>query len=244
MDQPTETPKPLTQTDSYSSFNSFLKFIFFFILGTAITMSSIAAGVLLYAHTHGGPSSLTPFEKLWNPELRKQSSLVNTTINTQPIKNPLKASEYRNTVFNLAFTIPPEYTAKESSYGLGVTNIELRKQSNLSEATAPDIQILIFPKAMARLIGQDFDAYRAMQENTVKQINDAQGSQMFTKLSNRTINTLRAFDYKTISATPSTNEEAEAGTYVEAGGSIFIISTRESTKTILEPILTSLKHPL
>ena len=83
-----------------------------------------------------------------------------------------------------------------------------------------------------------------MEPNTTTTIKDTQGkSQKFTKIKNRDIGTIRAFDYLSISSEATPDTEADSGTYIELGGNILIISTGESNREELNTMLSTFTYP-
>ncbi len=239
--------------------NSLLSKVFFFFLGVAIIFFSIAGGIFLYQQNPtkktnplaGMIPNITPAASKENhfpegyvtqPAENKTSPVIGQQPGTTNSKAPWRL--YQNSTYNFSLSFPSTLTPKESEYGMGVSNIELRSADNTDPQYGPDFQFLIFPKTLGALIGQDFDAYYAMTNNTTKIITDQQGaSQSFTKIRNRTISGLRAIDFTTVSSPPAANEQPEIGNYIEIGSSVFIISTAESNKATLESILASFKYP-
>src|SRR5205085_495190 len=87
---------------------------------------------------------------------------------------------YQNSSYNFSFTYPGTLQVKENSYGLGVSSISFTNSSGDT-----DFQALIFPKNIGNLIGQNFDTYYAMANNTTTVIKSPQGdSQQITKVLN------------------------------------------------------------
>jgi hypothetical protein len=149
---------------------------------------------------------------------------------------------YNNTSLNFSLTYPSGLTLHENSHGLGVTDISFTSPDNTNAQNAPDYQILIYPKSIGKLIGQDFNELFALTSNsTLRMTSDASAPQQFTKIGNITINGLRAFDYTTTSDPPDPSEEPEIGTYIELGENTIIISTGESNKAILDHMLSTFK---
>ena len=147
---------------------------------------------------------------------------------------------YENSENKFSLSHPESLTPKATSYGLGVANISLNDSSGQAV-----YQMLVFSKAIAGMIGQNFDNYYNMAPNTKTTIKDPDGnSQEFTKIKNRTVGGQRAFDYRTTSSPPNPDVEADAGTYIELGGNMFIISTGESNREQLDRMLTEFKYPL
>lgn len=146
---------------------------------------------------------------------------------------------YENSENNFSLSHPESLAPKATSYGLGVTNI------SLNDASGQGVyQMLVFSKTIAGMIGQNFDNYYNMAPNTKTTIKDPDGnSQEFTKIKNRTTGGQRAFDYITTSSPPNPDEESDAGTYIEIGGNILIISTGESNRDQLNRMLIDFKYP-
>lgn len=165
---------------------------------------------------------------------------ISTQPTTPPSNNiPLESMKtYKNTSFNFSLDYPSELKIQENSYGLGVADISFVSPVNPN----PQYQILIYPKTIGRLIGQDFDQFYALPAQTTQLMtSEASSPQQFTKIKNTTINGLRAFDFRTTSDPPDPNEEAEIGTYIELGENTLIISTRESNKATLYHMLSTFK---
>jgi hypothetical protein len=149
---------------------------------------------------------------------------------------------YENSSNKFSVQYPDELQVKEKPVGMGVSTVELRSEDNLDEDYLADIQMMTIPKYLAKAIGQDFDEYYKMDDNTSKTITAEDKSQVLVKVKNRSINDLRAFDFK------STGEAEDGGTtigaYVEMGDKILIISTQEENKEELETMLSNFRYPL
>jgi len=193
--------------------------------------------------TTGSSTEVTP-----NPTTSVNQGTTNQT-NSQPgpttaqknttSSNGSQWKTYENTAEKFSIPYPANLDEKENSYGMGVINIQI------SDSDGPQYQMLTFPKIIGSTIGQDFDGYYDMTDGSTKVLTGQDGSsQLFTKLHNRSIGSLRAFDYKTTSNPPKADEEAEVGTYIEIGNNILVTSTAESNRTILDTMLSSFKYPL
>ena len=165
-----------------------------------------------------------------------------------PTPIPGESKTYKNTSANFALNYPSDLSMEETPYGLGVNAVELRSNDNTDKDYAPNVQMLTVPKALAKAVGQDFDGYYAMADNTTKVIASPLGTdktaESFTKIRNREVNKLRALDYSSVPSPNPDNEEPEIGTFIEAGDTIIIISTGESDRASLEDILKTFTYPL
>lgn len=181
------------------------------------------------------------------PTSSSQPTVGPTTSPTQsssitPI--PQNWSIYNNTSFNFSLSYPSELTTQENSHGLGVTDIAFATAANIDSQNLPEYQILIYPKTIGKLIGQDFDEFYSLPaQSTQLMTSQASAPQQFTKNRNITINSFRAFEYTTTSSPPNPNEESEIGIYIEIGENTLIISTGESNKTTLDYMLSTFKSP-
>jgi len=154
---------------------------------------------------------------------------------------PSNWKTYNNTSFNFSLSYPLELTIQEKSHGLGVSDISFNNP-NANPQNAPEYQILIYPKAIGNLIGQDFDQFYALPEqNTQLMTSEGNAPQQFTKVGNITINGMRAFNFRTTSDPPDPTEETEIGTYIKLKEDTLIISTGESNKTSLDYMLSTFK---
>jgi hypothetical protein len=182
-------------------------------------------------------------KKITSPsKTNKQSSTTQSSPATT-VKKP-GAQVYKNTTSKFSLQYPAELKIKESTVGMGVTTVELREPDNLDTNYVADIQMLTVPKTLGKMIGQDFDEYYAMSNNDSKTITAGETSRVLTKVSNRTVNGQRAFDFKTTGSPPVTNEEPTIGVYIEMGSDLLIITTPEHNKEKLETILADFKYPL
>lgn len=206
---------------------------------------------------NGTSQNIMPSTGPATTDSQNNSQTNQQTSRSQQSPQPTTASAGQNTVSQIgwktftysaakfSFAYPSDMQLTQASQGMGVGTIELRSADNTNQANSPDFQFLVFPKALGSLIGQNFDATYAEADNTTATLKDSQGNaQIFTKLQNRTINGLRAFDFRSTASPPDPNTEAEIGTYIEIGGSVVIISTGESEKAMLEQILASFKYPI
>jgi hypothetical protein len=167
---------------------------------------------------------------------------------TIPTPIPGESKTYKDPSANFALNYPADLSVKETPYGLGVNAVELRSSDNIDKEYAPNVQMLTVPKALAKAVGQDFDGYYAMADNTTKVIASPLGtdktSEAFTKIRNREVNKLRALDYSSVPSPNTDNEDPEIGTFIEAGDTLIIISTGESDRDSLEDILKTFTYPL
>ena len=180
-----------------------------------------------------------------NQDILAPQKTAQTALPTMPPLASQGLKSYQNTSNKFELPYPETLKIKEATYGLGITNVELRAPET-SETQTPDYQMLTFPKAMGKLIQQDFDEYYAMPDNTEKILkNEETGTaDRFVKIRNRTIGNQRAFDFITTASPPDPNELAEIGVYIETGGNIVIISTGEENKAKFEAMLANFKYPL
>lgn len=154
-----------------------------------------------------------------------------------------KWNTYQNTGYKFSIDFPGDLQEKENAPGFGVSQIDIYDPTDSQNGVV--YQLLVFPKSMGKLIGQDFDEFYGMKNNTSKIISVPQGaSQNLTKISNRTVSGLRAFDFQSTTNPPQVNEEPQIGTYIEAGTSIIIIVGSSSDKTEFEQMVQSFKYPI
>jgi len=148
---------------------------------------------------------------------------------------------YTNSSVKITFSYPPTDTVKTSSYGFGVTSLMLSQTNG-----DVDLQMLLLPKTLAQTVGQDFDGYYAMQDNTSKVIKSPlsqdNATETFTKIDNRSINGLKALDYQSVSSNAKPDAQPEIGTFIQAGSNLILISTGKSNKTALEQMLESFRY--
>jgi hypothetical protein len=158
-----------------------------------------------------------------------------------PAKTPTGWKKYTNTDMHFAFSYPATDTLKTSSYGFGVTNVLLEDASGTT-----DFQILLLPKSLAQAVGQDFDSYYAMQDNTTKIIKSPMSqdntTEKFTKIRDRSIAGLQALDYQSIASNAPSGTQPEIGTLLSSGDNVILISTNQNNKTVLEQLLSSFTY--
>lgn len=205
--------------------------IIFIILGILLLLFML---ILTAAYFFLQSQGLTP-DKL-NPEPKAPATTIaprNTTTNT-----------YKNQNYNFSMPIEKDLQVKETPYGFGVTSVELRSENTPADYGA-DLQMLVFPKALGVAIGQDFDKQYSLPENTKQEIKDPSGAaQNFTKVRNRMVKDLRAFEF-TSSPIPADPElEAEIGIYIEMGNDVLVVTTGESHRDQLEAMLADFTYPL
>jgi hypothetical protein len=163
-----------------------------------------------------------------------------TVSNVKPIQAPANWKIYTNTNDKLKFLYPPADIIKTSSLGFGVTSVSLQAANgNL------DFQIMLLPKSLAQAIGQDYDGFYAMPDNTTKEIKSPLSqdntTEKFTKIRNRSVNGLQALDYTSL-ASNAPSSQPEIGTFVVAGSNLVLFSTGKSNKATLEKMLSSFTY--
>jgi hypothetical protein len=169
---------------------------------------------------------------------------VPTSTVTSNTNGSTTTNTYHNNAYKFSLPIAKDLKINEKPYGFGVSSVEMRAPDTTSDY-GPDFQMLIFPKAIGAQIGQDFDKYYGLADNTTQEIKDTSGTTVkFTKIKNRTVNNLRAFDFTSGSLPADPNEEAEIGVYIEMGTDTLVISTPESNKAKLDTMLANFKYPL
>ena len=148
---------------------------------------------------------------------------------------------YTNSDVKIRFAYPPEDTIKTSSYGFGVTSVALQDPKGNT-----DFHILLLPKSLAQEVGQDFDGYYAMPDNTTKVIKNPLSqdntTEKFTKIRNRSIDGLQALDYQSIASNAQAGTQPEIGTFISTGDNLILISTSSDNKTKLGEILGSFSY--
>lgn len=168
------------------------------------------------------------------------------TPKTTPMPAPSGYQTYENKDQKFSLQYPEELQAKETTVGFGVNTVTLRSAENTDAAYAPDIQILTVPKAMSKAIGQDFESYYAMAENTTKKIESpldgGEKAELFTKVRNREINGLRALDYSSVPDPNPDNQDPEVGTFVEVGDNLVIFASGTDTREDLEEVLKTFNY--
>jgi len=160
---------------------------------------------------------------------------------TTPVPTPGGWKKYTNTDNKITFSYPPNDILKASSYGFGVTSVAITDAQGNT-----DFQILLLPKSLAQTVGQNFDDYYAMQNNTTKVIKSPMSqdntTDKFTKIRNRSVNGLQALDYQSIASNASPGTKPEIGTFISTGNNLILISTDGSNKTNLEKMLSSFTY--
>jgi hypothetical protein len=158
-----------------------------------------------------------------------------------PVQTPNGWKTYTNGDLKITFSYPSSESIKTSSYGFGVTSVSLQDARGNT-----DFQILLLPKSLAQAVGQDFDSYYAMQDNTTKVIKSPLSqdntTEKFTKIRNRSVNGLQALDYQSLASSAPAGAQPEIGTFIAAGNNLILISTDSSNKTQLEEMLTSFTY--
>lgn len=168
-----------------------------------------------------------------------------TVTKTTPMPAPTGYKTYQNPNQKFSVSYPQDLTVKESGYGFGVNTVEMRSADNKNTADAPNIQILTVPKSLAATIGQDFDSYYKMDDNSTKVIKSptGKGDESFTKVRNRDINGLRAVEYSSVPSPNPDNQEPEIGVFIETGNDMTIIATGETDRAELEKMLSTFTYP-
>lgn len=165
------------------------------------------------------------------------------TAKVTPIPTPVGWKLYTNSDYKLSFAYPPTDTIKPSTYGFGVASIALATTDGTT-----DFQLLFLPKSLAQMVGQDFDIYYALPDNTPKVIKNPLAkdneTETFTKIHNRSVAGLRALDYQSVASNAKPGSPPEIGTFIETGSNLVLISTGESNKGALESLLSTFKYPL
>lgn len=221
----TETLPPAAEPSPIPLKKSFLKLIVIIIAIVIVIVGS----VLLYKKNS---SSV--------PNLNQKSQDKTKSGGTGPQARQPGLKIYENSSNKFSVQYPDELQVQEKPVGMGVTTVELRSEDNLNEDYLADIQMMTIPKYLAKAIGQDFDEYYKMSDNTSKTITAEDKSQVLIKVKNRSINDLRAFDFKSTGETE--DEGTTIGVYVEMGDKILIISTQEENKEELETMLSNFRY--
>lgn len=230
LQTPEETPVEETVAPPPPTPKRSIKKIILIVLGSLLLLFILGlVGTYFYLQSQG----LTP-DKLEPEEPRTTIAPRTPTTNT-----------YKNDNYNFSMPIEKELKVNESSHGFGVTSVEMR-YPDTTEEYAPDVQMLIFPKALGAAIGQDFGKTYAAPDNSIQEVKNPSGgdSQSFTKIKNRTVNNLRAFEFRSNPSPEDPNVEAEIGVYIELGTDILILNTAESNRAKLEEMLADFKYPL
>lgn len=188
------------------------------------------------------PISLIPTIQTDNGQTTQDPTASQTADSNHYLPQDWKT--YKNSEINFSLNYPSNLSVHENSHGLGIVDISFISPDNTDSANSPDYQILIYPKTVGKLIGQDFDQlYTLPAPSTQRMTMGGQENtpQQFTKFENLTIDGLRAFKFMTTSDPPDPNVEAELGDYIEINDSTFIISTNESNRDILNHMLSTFK---
>ena len=153
-------------------------------------------------------------------------------------------STYKNSALNFSIEYPTGLKVNENLQSFGVGNIVINSPDNNNSQNNPDYEILIYPSAIGKLIGQDFEVLYALPAPSTERLtmgNTRNKPRQFTKLANRIISGYKAFNYSTTDDPPDPSLQTEIGTYIEIGDSTLIISTSEYNQAILDHMLSSLK---
>lgn len=158
-----------------------------------------------------------------------------------PVAVPTGWKTYSNQDDKVTFSYPSTDQIKTSSYGFGVSSIALQDKNG-----STDYQVLFLPKSLAQAVGQNFDDYSSMPDNTTKTIKSPLSqddmTEKFTKIRNRSINELQALDYQSLASNAPKGSQPEIGTFIVAGNNLILFSTGENNKTQLEEILSSFSY--
>jgi hypothetical protein len=177
-----------------------------------------------------------------NVHLNGSPSQTNTGNTQNDTSSQANWNTYENSGYKFSINFPSDLKLTDKPQGFGVTTIEL-KALDATSADGSDYQILIFPKALAKMAGVDFDSDYALSDNSTRTLTDTSGNpQTYTKILNRTVGSLRAYDFK--NSPPSADSQAAIGTAIEIGDSVLMISTGESNKAELESMLATFKYPI
>jgi hypothetical protein len=225
-----QTPPTIIEEQPVKKKRSVIKIVFI-VLGVLFgLLFLLIVGAYFYLQSQGlTPDKLSPEPKAPQITIAPRDADTNT---------------YQNQNYKFSIPLAKDLKAKESSYGFGVTSIELRAEDAPADYGA-DFQMLLFPKALGAAIGQDFNKYYDTPDNTTQQIKDPSGaSQKFTKVRNRTINNSRAFEFKSTSIPEDPEVDAEIGVYIEMGNDVLVVTTGESNNEKLESMLADFHYPL
>lgn len=149
---------------------------------------------------------------------------------------------YANNDLNYSIDYPADYKVEENSYGLGVSQVNFISPNNNEPGKYPDIQLLVYPAQIGKLIGQDFEKLYSLEENsTQKMSSETIDPRLFTVIAKKQIAGNRAFEFRTTDDPPDDNIEAETGVYIYANDMIFIFSTGESGKNLLDRMALTFK---
>lgn len=217
--QPPQAPEPATSSKK-PFINTLLIISIIIVLG--------AAGIFVLKNN-----------KSSTPKTTNQSSGKTGSLGPKPKQVGL--TSYTNNESKFSLQYPEELQAKENNVGMGVSTVELRSEENLDEDYVADIQMLTMPKYLAKAVGQDFDEYYNMSDNTSKTITAEDQSRVITKVKNRTINNQRAFEFKSTDGA-SDADDVTIGVYIEIGDKMLIISTQEDNRAELEKMLENFSY--
>ena len=172
------------------------------------------------------------------PQIFSDESSTPTKTEMQPTIASDRWDFYRDESNKFSLPYPKGLTVEKSTYGVGVNSIELQDRTGTVK-----YRILIFPKRLGALIGQDFAAYKAMAPQTATVISEvnAQEAQRFVKIRDRLVGQYEAIDFLSTASPPEPNEIPEVGTYIEVGENVVVISTAEENKETLEAMLTDFR---
>jgi len=170
------------------------------------------------------------------------SKAVKTVVKTTPVPIPKGWGEYTNTDYHITLSYPPTDTFTTSSYGFGITNVTIQN----SKTKSVDFQLLFLPKSIAEMVGQDFDTYYSLPNNTTRVIKNPlkkdNTTEKFTKIRNRTIKGNQALDYRSIASNAPSGSPYEIGTIISVGNNLLLIATSADNKKKLEELLISFTY--
>lgn len=177
-----------------------------------------------------------------------QSSQTNQTAqnNTSVTGNTGTQSwnTYQNKGYKFSVDFPGNLQMQEKVQGFGVSSIDF-KYPQAAADDAAEFQMLTLPKSFGKMVGQDFDEFYAMSPNESKIIGTKDtGQQKITKIRNRSVNGLRAYDFQSTANPPEPEEELTIGTSIETGTSTVMITSWESNRNDFEKMLSTFKYPL
>lgn len=153
-----------------------------------------------------------------------------------------KSTIYTNNDLGFSINYPADYKLEENSYGLGVLQVNFVSPNNNDPVNYPDMQMLVYPSQIGKLIGQDFDKLYSMEENSTQRMSsETIEPRLFTLVKKKNVGGNKAFDFMTTDDPPDVNKEAETGTYIYANDIIFIISAGESGKSLLDRMILTFK---
>lgn len=170
------------------------------------------------------------------------SSHVPVTQIVKPIPSPHTPKgwkTYTDNDYQLQFAYPPTDKPVEKSYGFDVSSITLQTKKGQT-----DIQLLLLPKSLADTVGQNFDDYYALPNNTAKTIQNPlsqdKTTEKFIKIRNRTIDGNQALDYQSIATDAKPGTKPEIGTFIKMGDTVVLFSTDQNNKENLEELLSTI----